>query len=85
MISLYLVALLIIIISTLYLYSSIRNFIENNYTNLSCFKVPKFGYVPIFGHFFLFATQVSKRGYFIRFQELFSMILFFFHRPSSKF
>ncbi|CAF3826441.1 unnamed protein product [Rotaria sp. Silwood1] len=57
-----LIMILIIISSILYLYKPICKLIEQKTIYSSCFKIPKCDYIPVFGHMFTLAGQVSKRG-----------------------
>ncbi|CAF2948488.1 unnamed protein product, partial [Rotaria sp. Silwood2] len=57
-----LITILIIISSILYLYKPIRKLIQQKTIYSSCFKIPKSDYVPLFGHLFSLAGQVSKRA-----------------------
>ncbi|CAF1330310.1 unnamed protein product [Rotaria sordida] len=57
----YLIIILIIISSIVYLYKPIRKLIQQKTIYSSCFKTPKSDYIPIFGHLFSLAGQISKR------------------------
>ncbi|CAF1513677.1 unnamed protein product, partial [Rotaria sp. Silwood1] len=45
-----------------YLYKPIHELIQQKIIYSSCFKTPKSDYIPIFGHMFSLAGQISKRG-----------------------
>ena len=64
MITIYLLSILIIIFSIIYLYKPINKFIKQKSIYSLCFKIPQKGYIPIFGHMFSLSGQVSKRGKF---------------------
>ncbi|CAF3830209.1 unnamed protein product [Rotaria sp. Silwood1] len=64
MITICLITILIIISSILYLYKPIRKFIQQKTIYSKCFKTPKSNCIPLFGHFFLLAGQVSKREHY---------------------
>ncbi|CAF4843510.1 unnamed protein product [Rotaria sp. Silwood1] len=59
-----LIMILIIISSILYLYKPICKLIEQKTIYSSCFKIPKCDYIPVFGHMFTLAGQVSKREHY---------------------
>ncbi|CAF1472592.1 unnamed protein product [Rotaria sordida] len=61
MTTIYLIIILIIISSIVYLYKPIRKLIQQKTIYSSCFKTPKSDYIPIFGHLFSLAGQISKR------------------------
>ncbi|CAF1200926.1 unnamed protein product [Rotaria sordida] len=60
----YLIIILIIISSIVYLYKPIRKLIQQKTIYSSCFKTPKSDYIPIFGHLFSLAGQISKREHY---------------------
>jgi cell division protein FtsL len=64
MITIYLITILMIIFSLIYLYKPIYKLIKQKSIYSSCFKIPQNNYKPMFGHALALSGHISKRGTF---------------------
>ena len=62
MITVYLLTFLFIVSAILCLCKPLRLLIEQKSIYPLCFKVPKIGFTPFFGHLFALNGRISKRG-----------------------
>ena len=62
MITVYLITFLFIVCSILCLCKPLRTLIEQKSIYPKCFKVPRTGFTPFFGHLLALNGRISKRG-----------------------